>query len=118
MKLNYRIVIFALAIIFGISFSLPSLTQSEDGKKITLGLDLQGGLHMLLGVKTEEATKSRIKSITASIKHFSDRNDILIDGLSFDENEIRFEVLDEDELFKFDEFFKDIEGIEVIKNNT
>ncbi|CAI6145830.1 MAG: Protein translocase subunit SecD [uncultured Sulfurimonas sp.] len=118
MKLNYRIVIFALAIIFGISFSLPSLTQSEEGKKITLGLDLQGGLHMLLGVKTEEATKSRIKSITASIKHFSDRNDILIDGLSFDENEIRFEVLDEDELFKFDEFFKDIEGIEVIKNKT
>jgi len=79
MKLNYRIVIFALAIIFGITFSLPSLTQSEDGKKITLGLDLQGGLHMLLGVKTEEATKSRIKSITASIKHFSDRNDILIE---------------------------------------
>lgn len=118
MKLNYRIVIFALAIIFGISFSLPSLTQSEEGKKITLGLDLQGGLHMLLGVRTEEATKSRIKSITASIKHFSDRNDILIDGLSFDENEIRFEVLDEDELFKFDEFFKDIEGIEVIKNKT
>ncbi|CAI6148983.1 MAG: Protein translocase subunit SecD [uncultured Sulfurimonas sp.] len=118
MKLNYRIVIFALAIIFGISFSLPSLTQSEEGKKITLGLDLQGGLHMLLGVRTEEATKSRIKSITASIKHFSDRNDILIDGLSFDENEIRFEVLDEDELFKFDEFFKDIEGIEVIQNKT
>ncbi|RUM63694.1 MAG: protein translocase subunit SecD [Sulfurimonas sp.] len=118
MKLNYRIVIFALAIIFGITFSLPSLTQSEDGKKITLGLDLQGGLHMLLGVKTEEATKSRIKSITASIKHFSDRNDILIDGLSFDENEISFEVLDEDELSRFDEFFKDIEGIEVIKNMT
>ncbi len=118
MKLNYRIVVFALAIIFGIVFSIPSLTQSESGKKITLGLDLQGGLHMLLGVKTEEATKSRIKSITASIKHFSDRNDILIDGLKFDENEITFEVLDEDELSKFDDFFKDIEGVEVLKNGT
>ena len=118
MKLNYRIVVFAIAIVFGISFSLPSLTQSEGGKKITLGLDLQGGLHMLLGVKTEEATKSRIKSITASIKHFSDRNDILIDGLRFDENEIIFEVLDEDELSKFDDFFKDIEGVEVLKNGT
>jgi preprotein translocase subunit SecD len=52
MKLNYRIVIFALAIIFGVAFSIPSLTQSEGGKKVTLGLDLQGGLHMLLGVKT------------------------------------------------------------------
>lgn len=118
MKLNYRIVVFALAIVFGVVFSLPSLTQSETGKKITLGLDLQGGLHMLLGVKTEEVTKSRIKSITASIKHFADRNDILIDGLSFDENEIRFEVLDSDELIKFDEFFQEIEGIEVVKNGT
>ena len=78
MKLNYRIVIFAFAIVFGLFFSAPSLLQMQDGKKVTLGLDLQGGLHMLLGVKTEEATKSRIKSIAASIKNFSDRKDILI----------------------------------------
>jgi len=58
MKLNYRIVIFALAIVFGIVFSIPSLLQTEGGKKITLGLDLQGGLHMLLGVKTDEAVAS------------------------------------------------------------
>ena len=85
MKLNYRIVIFALAIVFGVFFSVPSLLQTQDGKKITLGLDLQGGLHMLLGVKTEEAVKSRIKSIAASIKHFSERKDILIDSLKFDD---------------------------------
>ncbi len=118
MKLNYRIVIFALAIIFGVVFSLPSLTQSTEGKKVTLGLDLQGGLHMLLGVKTEEATKSRIKSMTASIKHFSERNDILIDGLTFDANSIKFEVLDSDEVVKFDDFFKDMEGVTVAKNAT
>ena len=118
MKLNYRIVLFAIAIIFGITFSLPSLTQSEHGKKVTLGLDLQGGLHMLLGVKTEEATKSRIKSIAASIKHFADRNDILIDDVKFDESSVRFEVLDEDEIGKFDAFLKEIEGGIVSKNST
>ena len=118
MKLNYRIVIFALAIIFSVAFSIPSLTQSEGGKKVTLGLDLQGGLHMLLGVKTEEATKSRIKSIAASIKHFSDRNDILIDGLTFDESSVKFEVLDEDEISKFDDFLKEIDGGIVSKNAT
>ncbi|WP_304546117.1 protein translocase subunit SecD [Sulfurimonas microaerophilic] len=117
MKLNYRIVIFALAIIFGIVFSVPSLLQTEGGKKITLGLDLQGGLHMLLGVKTEEATKSRIKSITASIKHFSERNDILIDGLTFDESGIKFEVLDSDEIAKIQEYLKEIDGAVVSLNN-
>jgi len=110
MKLNYRIVIFALAIVFGIGFSAPSLFQMQDGKKVTLGLDLQGGLHMLLGVKTEEAVKSRIKSIAASVKHFSEREDILIDELTFDENAVEFLVLDSDELPKVQEFLKGIEG--------
>ena len=98
MKLNYRIVIFAIAIVFGIVFSVPSLLQTQEGKKVTLGLDLQGGLHMLLGVKTEEATKSRIKSITASIKHFSERNDILVDELKFDDSSISFILLDSETL--------------------
>ena len=110
MKLNYRIVIFALAIIFGIGFSLPSLLQMPEGKKVTLGLDLQGGLHMLLGVKTEEAVKSRIKSIAASVKHFSEREEILIDDLTFDEESVSFLVLDSDELPKVEIFLKEVEG--------
>ena len=113
MKLNYRIVIFALAIIFGIVFSAPSLLQTQDGKKITLGLDLQGGLHMLLGVKTEEAVKSRIKSIAASVKHFAEREDVLIDNLTFDESSVSFEVLDSDELPKVKEFLAEVEGSDV-----
>ena len=104
MKLNYRIVIFALAIVFGLFFSAPSLLQMQDGKKVTLGLDLQGGLHMLLGVKTEEATKSRVKSIAASIKHFSDRKDILVDELKFDESSISFLLLDTDDVKQMQEF--------------
>ncbi|MEA3330167.1 MAG: protein translocase subunit SecD [Campylobacterota bacterium] len=114
MKLNYRIVIFALAIIFGVAFSMPSLLQMESGKKVTLGLDLQGGLHMLLGVKTEEATKSRIKSITASIKHFTDKKDILVDELKFDENAISFTLLDEDDVKAVKEFLGEIEGANIV----
>jgi len=116
MKLNYRIVIFALAIVFGIFFSIPSLLQTENGKKITLGLDLQGGLHMLLGVKTEEATKSRIKSIAASIKHFSERKDILIEGLSFDDVSVQFEILDSDDLKEIEAFLADLEGMKIQTN--
>ncbi|MDO8261492.1 MAG: protein translocase subunit SecD, partial [Candidatus Magasanikbacteria bacterium] len=71
MKLNFRIVILALSLVFGLVFSAPSLLQLESGKKVALGLDLQGGLYMLLGVKTEEAVVSRIKSIAASVKNFS-----------------------------------------------
>ena len=114
MRLNYRIVIFALAIVFGLFFSLPSLFQTENGKKITLGLDLQGGLHMLLGVKTQEAIKSRIKSIAASTKYFAEKNDILIENLRFDPQSVDFEYLDSDDSKKIHAFLSEIEGIEIV----
>ena len=114
MKLNYRIVIFALAIVFGLFFSAPSLLQLDDGKKVTLGLDLQGGLHMLLGVKTEEATKSRIKSTAASIKHFAERKDILLDDLRFDETSVSFSLLDEDDVSHVKAFLEEIEGSDIL----
>ena len=113
MKLNYRVFIFAIAIVFGVTFSLPSLLQTQDGKKVNLGLDLQGGLHMLLGVKTQEATKSRIKSIAASIKYFAQREDILIDSLKYDATDITFLVLDTDEIPRVEKFLAKTEGLEV-----
>jgi preprotein translocase subunit SecD len=110
MKLNYRVVLLIFATIFGLLFSIPSLTQSQSGAKITLGLDLQGGLHMLLGVKTEEALTSQLKSIASGIKHFTEHNDILLDGLSASNNVVSFELLDEDDAIAMDEYLKKVEG--------
>ena len=116
MKLNYRIVIFAAAILFGVFFSLPSLMQTEKGAKITLGLDLQGGLHMLLGVKTDEAVKSRLKSVASGLKHFTDRNEIIIDELSVNDERVRFLLLDSDDAAKLTDYFEEMEGESVAVN--
>ncbi len=113
MKLNYRIVIFAFALVFGLVFSMPSLLGMQTGKKVTLGLDLQGGLHMLLGVKTDEAVKSHVKSIAASIKRYAEKNDILIDDLSFDDTHVSFTLLDADDAQKIKEYLKNIKGTQV-----
>jgi len=109
--LNYRVVLFAFALIFGVVFSVPSLTQSESGKKITLGLDLQGGLHMLLGVKSEVAIESRMKSMAASVKYIFDDEDIIFDELRFDSEKITFELLDNDDVAKAKTLLKEeLEG--------
>ena len=113
MKLNFRVVIFTAAIIFGLFFSAPSLFQTEKGAKITLGLDLQGGLHMLLGVKTEVATHSRIKSLAASVKHFSEHEDILLDALKIHDESVSFVLLDSDDTAAMGSFLKEIEGLVV-----
>jgi len=111
-KLNYRVVIFLFAFIFGVVFSIPSLVQSESGKKITLGLDLQGGLHMLLSVKTDVAIESKVKSIGTTIKYKLEDEDIIFDDLKIENGAVQFEVLDKDDLPKvlkiLKEDFKDI----------
>ena len=116
MNFNYRIVILGISIIFGIVFSMPSLLQTDGGKKVNLGLDLQGGLHMLLGVKTDEAVKSRIKSIAASIKHFSEREDILIDSLNFNDDSVNFTLLDADDVVKMKDYLSKVEGAKILVN--
>ena len=118
MKLNYRIILFAFALIFGVVFSIPSLTQSEQGKKITLGLDLQGGLHMLLGIKSEVAIKSRVKSMAASVKYMFDDEEIIFDELRMtEEDTITFELLDKDDVNKAKELLKKgLEGTTLSEN--
>jgi preprotein translocase subunit SecD len=116
MKLNLRLVIFAIATIFGIAFSIPSLLQTEEGKKINLGLDLQGGLHMLLGVKSEEAIKSRIKSIATGIGYYTDKNDILIDSIKIDDEKIHIAFLDIDDRKILEEHISKIEFVKFVQD--
>ena len=114
---NYRLVIFILSIIFGVVFSVPSFLQTDTGKKIALGLDLQGGLHMRLGVKTQEAVTSKIKSIATSIKYFTDDEDILVEDLTIRNDNVLFTVLDKDEVPKIDKMLETIKGLDVVKND-
>jgi len=116
--LNYRVVLFVFALIFGIVFSIPSLTQSDEGKKITLGLDLQGGLHMLLGIKSEVAIESRIKSMAATVKYLFDDEEIIFDDLRMTkDNKITFELLDKDDVLKATTLLKkEIEGTTLVQD--
>jgi len=114
MKLNYRIFIFIAAAIFGMALSAPSLL-GLNGPKITLGLDLQGGLHMLLGVDTDEAVRSKIKTIASSIKYAAEDEELIIDELKIKDDKIFFELLDKDDRPKMDAILKKIDGITVQK---
>jgi preprotein translocase subunit SecD len=108
--LNFRIILFAFALIFGVVFSIPSLVctpamekakhenNETCGPKITLGLDLQGGLHMLLGIKSDVAIESRTKSIAATLKYIFDDEEIIFDDLRVaGDGEVTFELLDKDD---------------------
>lgn len=116
-KLNYRIVIFFFAFLFGVIFSIPTLTQSDEGKKITLGLDLQGGLHMLLSVKSEVAVESKLKSIGTSIKYNLEEEEVIFDDLRIGKGMVRFEILDKDDLPKVSKLLtEEFTGVQANQN--
>jgi len=116
--MNYRVILFSFALIFGILFSIPSIIQSEEGKKITLGLDLQGGLHMLLGIKSEVAIKSYIKSMAATISYSFNDEDIIFNDLKVTDDKITFEILDNEELPLVNRILKqDLKGTIISENN-
>ncbi|MGP1450781.1 MAG: protein translocase subunit SecD [Wolinella sp.] len=113
---NLKLVIFIASFVLGLSLALPSFISSIGGPKITLGLDLQGGLNMLLGVKTDEAIKSKYKSLASSINFYAQEHKILLDSLRVSDNGVSFELLDLDERSRIDEFLKK-EGIFSIQSN-
>jgi len=129
--LNYRVVLFAFALLFGIVFSLPNfidikcdveageVDKNETcGKKIILGLDLQGGLHMLLSIQSKVAIESRLKSMAATVKYIFDDEEIIFDDLRMNEKqEITFELLDSDDVIKAKELLtKEIDGTVMSRN--
>jgi preprotein translocase subunit SecD len=116
--LNYRLVIFLLVTVFGIVFSIPSFLQTNDGEKISLGLDLQGGLHMLLGVQTQKAVEGKVKSLASTVKYFTDDQDILIEDLIIQKDQLNFILLDSDETSKLDTMLGEIKGLNINKGTN
>ncbi len=111
-KPNFRLVIFIVATLLGVALSFPTFFKT-DGPKINLGLDLQGGLYMLLGVETQKAVESRLKSLLSSIKYYSDKNKIVTDDLKLRDEKISFVLLDLDEKGKIDEYLQKHEGLNI-----
>lgn len=98
---NYRLLVFVAACCFGILLSIPSFFQDSDEypalkdyKKITLGLDLQGGLSLLLDVDVNEAVQNRYSTMLSEMKYQADKRNIFINKLKTLENGISFVLLD------------------------
>ena len=115
-KITYRLIAFLIAAVFSVIFSMPSIFQFEKGHKINLGLDLQGGIHMLLEVEVDEAITSKIKSLAASLSYSAKKDDLLLDDIKIEKNYFDFSILDPDEAPKFEAILKDMKGIVIDKN--
>ena len=111
---SYRLFIFTLAIIFGIGLSIPTLINSK-GPKIKLGLDLQGGMYLLLGVKYEDAIKAKIKTIAATIRYISQKKELYIDDMKITPKSLSFTLLDKDDAKAMNKEISTFKGLKINK---
>ncbi len=71
-------------------------------KKINLGLDLQGGMHLVLEVDTEKAVESTIDRIALELRRVLKKERIRHAGVEPDGLQFSVEIRDSEELDKFD----------------
>lgn len=113
---NPRTLVFLALFAFGAIFSIPSIFDTK-GYKITLGLDLQGGIYFLLGVDANEAIKSRYSLIATQINYETHDKNILIDSLKTLDDGIRFELLDLAQRDELEKLLDNIKGIIIAESS-
>jgi protein-export membrane protein SecD len=101
---KYKITGIALAVFLGFLFSVPNFL-SEDARlslpaflpsgKLNLGLDLQGGSHLLLEVDTGSITRERLETLISDIRIELRAKSIGYTGLSLVKNAVEVKIRDE-----------------------
>ncbi|UCD32616.1 MAG: protein translocase subunit SecD, partial [Desulfobacterales bacterium] len=86
-NLSWRLVTVLVVIITAIIYVLPSIQPTLwPYKKINLGLDLQGGMHLVLEVDTDKAVESTIERISHELRRFFKKEHIRHRGVSIIES--------------------------------
>jgi preprotein translocase subunit SecD len=74
-SLQWRALLYGAIIIVAVVYLMPTFTKMpswwEDylpSEKISLGLDLQGGMHLILGVETEKAVENTVERYSSDLE--------------------------------------------------
>lgn len=80
--LSWKLIVTVAVIIVAVVYTLPSIKPGIwPHKKINLGLDLQGGMHLVLEVQTEKAVESTIERIGQDLGELARKEHIRIQGI-------------------------------------
>ncbi|MEF3191537.1 MAG: protein translocase subunit SecD [Campylobacterales bacterium] len=116
MKRSWRFSLFVIVTLIGFFLSLPSFLQTKEGVKITLGLDLQGGLYLLLGVKSDEAVVSKIKTLASELSYYCEKEEVLVEKILPSATSLQIHLIDGDDVAKVKEHLAKTEGLDIRVN--
>jgi SecD/SecF fusion protein len=100
-KLKILSIVVALFVTLGLilpsvlpASSLSSLPKSWQEMKIVLGLDLQGGSHVLMEVETAAVKKSMLDTLQGDVRKVLRDNNFQHQGITFTPNGVQFRLRD------------------------
>ena len=102
----WKIIFILIIIIPSFIFSIPTINNSSDkdnwfyNKKINLGLDLQGGSHLLLEVKNDILIDEELENILSFFRLFLRNEKIKIQNLEIKNKQIFLETLNKIDIDK------------------
>jgi len=80
---SWRLIIVGIVVTAAIVYLLPTISPGMwPHKKINLGLDLQGGMHLVLEVDTDKVIESTLDRMTQEIRDSLKKDRIRFDGLA------------------------------------
>lgn len=101
---RWKIILISLLCLFGILFAMPNFVSQQTldnfpgwlpTQKIALGLDLQGGSHMLLEVDVGALVEERLENLQDDVRTVLRRDRIRYTGLSASEKSVTFRLSDQ-----------------------
>ena len=98
------ITLFSLLFVLIASSNLFKFEDSFFDKKINLGLDLQGGSYLLLEIDNAPVIEQKLQNLTTTIRNYFKDKDIKINNIKIENQNIFFNVLEENKQSIIDTF--------------
>ena len=100
--------------VMGLIYALPNLISSDNfteflpGKKINLGLDLQGGSHLLLRVDIEAVRKERLENLAETVRRDFRVKKIRFSDLDVRDDSVSLQIRDDGDAKEAQQIFNDL----------
>ena len=108
-NISWKLVASVLVVLAAVVYTIPSFkSEIWPYKKINLGLDLQGGMHLILEVQTEKAVESTIERLAQDLLISLRKKQIRATGLDQIQGaKISVRIEGKDQIDKFDKLLND-----------
>lgn len=116
-SLRWRFLLIIGITILSIIYIIPSIFGSKlpywwkkplPNDKVHLGLDLQGGMHLVLGVKLEKAVENALASSITTLKDSLKKDGVIYDEVKrVDHSSIELKLIKDDDITKTNEILGD-----------